>query len=81
MQLDSEDLVHQFQQDWPEAYETSILRLQVRKLTEDNDRLTAENERLNALQQPGGTYTPTVRPSFIGSASMDVTDDGGRHGG
>jgi hypothetical protein len=76
LNLDSEELVHQFQADWPGEAEASTLRLLARKLTDENDHLRAEIERLTS-SQPATTYgTPLARP-YVPS---DPGTEEARHG-
>lgn len=83
MQLDSDDLLAQIRQDWPAEYEVSSLRrlavVQDQRIQDQDAEIEALKTQL-AQQQPGGTYVPTVRPSYVGSASL-ADEDGGRHGG
>lgn len=58
MNLDSEDLVKQFAQDWPDEFERSRLRLLVTRLSEENAELHAENAELRAQQSFTGTASP-----------------------
>ena len=77
MNLDSEALVQQFALDYPDQFERSHLRLLVDKLTDENEQLRAEIDRLTALQ-PGTTYSASnVRP-YVGETLTDV--EGTRHG-
>jgi hypothetical protein len=81
--LDSDDLLAQIRQDWPAEYEVSSLRklaaVQHQRIQDQDAEIEALKAQL-AQQQPGGSYIPSVRPSYVGSASL-ADDDGGRHGG
>lgn len=85
MHLESEDLVNQFRNDWPDKAEVSTLRLLSAKQDAEIARLTAENERLTTSQagafplpaSGSGTYTSTPRPYVL---QNDGDADGGRHG-
>jgi len=72
MNIESEELVHQFRADWPHEAEMSTLRCLTRKLNEENEQLRAANERLTAAAVPA--YSPSAPRPFV------LDDQEGRHG-
>ena len=65
MNLDSEDLVNQFRQDWPLEAEVSTLRCLTQKQAAEIDRLTA--------LQAGTTYSASsVRPYVGDGTAVDL---------
>lgn len=56
MQLEGDDLLAQFREDWPQEYELSRLRLLCRLQQAEIDRLTSREPPPPSFTVPGRTF-------------------------